>query len=48
MLDDGSEEEQIENSIDRLKCYENMDTYKIDTTNMNVENVVSKISEMIK
>ncbi|WMM23910.1 AAA family ATPase [Tissierella sp. MB52-C2] len=48
MLEDGRTEEQIENSISRLKFYEDMDTFKIDTTNVSVKNVVSKILEMIK
>ncbi|CAK7086241.1 nucleotide kinase [Tissierella sp. P1] len=48
MLEDGRTEEQIENSINRLKFYEDMDTFKIDITNMSVRNVVSKILEMIK
>lgn len=48
MLEDGRDEEQIKNSIDRLKKYKNLDTFKIDTTNMSVENIVSKILELIK
>lgn len=48
MIEDGREEEQIVNSINRLKFYDSMNTYKIDTANMSVENVVNKILEMIK
>lgn len=48
MMKDGREEEQIENSINILNFYKSMDTYKIDTTNMSVEDVVNKILEMIK
>lgn len=47
MIEDGRTEEQIENSISKLKLYEDMNTLKIDTTNMNIENVVNRILEMI-
>lgn len=48
MLEDGRTEEQIENSINNLRLYDDMDTLKIDSTNMSVRNTVNKILEMIK
>jgi len=48
MLDDGRTEEQIENSINNLRLYDEMDTFKIDTTNMSVRDAVNKILEVIK
>ena len=48
MLGDGRKEEQIENSMNNLSFYEDMDTLKIDTTNMSVRDAVNKILEVIK
>lgn len=48
MIENGRTEEQIENSINNLRLYDEMDTFKIDTTNMSVRNVVNKILEVIK
>ncbi len=48
MIKDGREEERIENSINRLNSYKNMDTYKIDTTNIGIEDVVNEILELIE
>lgn len=48
MLEDGRTEEQIENSINNLRLYEDMDTFKIDTTNMSVRDVVKKILQIMK
>ncbi|MDR7856733.1 AAA family ATPase [Tissierella sp.] len=48
MLEDGRTEEQIENSINNLRLYDDMDTLKIDTTNISVRSTVNKILEMIK
>lgn len=38
----------IERSIERLPLYENMDTIKIDTSNISVKETVNKILEIVK
>ena len=38
----------IERSIERLPLYENMDTIKIDTSNISVKETVKKIIEIVK
>ncbi len=48
MLEDGRSEEKIGNSINNLRLYDDMDTLKIDTTNMSVRDTVNEILEVIK
>ncbi|MNC13364.1 Shikimate kinase [compost metagenome] len=48
MLLDNRTQEQIETSCNKLKLYEEMKTYKIDTTNMSSIEAVIKIKELIK
>lgn len=42
------DEECINRSLDRLKLYKNMNTIKIDTSNMTVAETVDKIIKIIK
>lgn len=48
MILDNRPEEQIAKSIERLKLYQEMETHKIDTTSLNVEEVVREIHDIIK
>jgi broad-specificity NMP kinase len=45
---DGRSEDRIENSIERQRSYHSMDTIKLDTTNLNVNEVVDRIGEIIE
>jgi adenylate kinase family enzyme len=43
----GRKEDNIRNSINRLALYQAMDTVKIDTTNMEIAEVIAKIETII-
>ena len=45
---DGRSQDRIEDSIERQKKYYSMDTIKLDTTNLNVEEVLVEIEEIIE
>lgn len=47
MLLDYRTVEQIETSCHRLKLYDEMETYKINTTKKNVDETIMKIMEHI-
>ena len=48
IADNLRDESCIERSIERLPLYENMDTIKIDTSNISVKETVNKILEIVK
>jgi len=41
-------EDSLKNALERLQLYENMDTVKIDTSNVNIQETVSKIIGIIR
>ncbi len=47
MLLDHRTDDQIETSCYRQRLYEEMETYKIDTTKMNVDETIMEIMEQI-
>jgi cytidylate kinase len=48
MMKDNRNREDIERSINRLRNYDNLDTLKIDTSNLSLDETVNKILELIK
>ena len=48
MIKDGREESGIQYSISKLKYYENMHTYKIDTNQMSAESIINKVYDLVK
>lgn len=48
MIKDSRPLEKIEYSIENLNNYKNMDTVKIDTTNLSIQEVVQKIETIIE
>ncbi len=48
LLKDKRTEEQILDSIKRLEVYHNMDTIKIDTSHLSIQETVTRIKELIK
>ena len=47
MMQDGRAFENIKQSLARLDLYKNMDTLKIDTTNLTIDEIVGKICSII-
>ena len=44
---DNRPDEQIAKSVERLKLYQEMDTHKIDSTNLKVDDVVGEILKLL-
>ena len=38
----------IQRSLERLSCYDTLNTIKIDTTNQSIEDIVNQVKEIIK
>lgn len=46
MKKDGRSPEQIQNSMDRMKAYDAMDTIKVDTTGLTIEEAAARIASL--
>ncbi|MNJ67476.1 hypothetical protein D3C77_636540 [compost metagenome] len=48
MRTDNRSEQDIENSINRIECYEMMNTQKLNTSGLDLNDTVAKLLEIVK